>query len=102
MLASDKQWDDTQWLEGQGDSTDPQPVAQRHAVDTAAQSKSCGDELEAPEVVGANKEAFVKHPKGNKQCSSVNVMAHCPDEVPLHEHTQHGKQTGTAGSCPCC
>jgi len=51
----------------------PQPVAQRHAGDTAAQSKSCGDELGAPQVVGANREASVKHPKGNKGCSSVQV-----------------------------
>jgi len=28
---------------------------------------------EAPEVVGANKEASVKHPKGNKGCSYVKV-----------------------------
>jgi len=25
-------------------------------------------------------------------------MANSPDEVPLHERTQHGKQTGRAGS----
>ena len=37
------------------------------------QSKSCRDELGAPEVVGADKEACVKHPKGNKGCSSVKV-----------------------------
>ena len=48
----------------------PQPVARRHDGDVAAQSKSCGDELGAPEVVGANKETFVKHPKGNKGCST--------------------------------
>jgi len=44
----------------------PQSVAQRCAGVTAAQSKSCGDELGAPEVVGANKDDFTKHPKGNK------------------------------------
>jgi len=60
-------------LEGQGASTGPQPVAQRLAGDTAAQSKSCGDQLGAPEAVGANKEASVKHPMGNKVHSSVNV-----------------------------
>jgi len=51
----------------------PQPVAQRHAGDTAAQSKSCTDELGAPEVVEANKEASVKHLKGNKGGSSLQV-----------------------------
>jgi len=60
-------------LEGQGTSTGPQPVAQRHARDTAAQLKSHGDELGAPEIVGANKEASVKHPKRNKGCSSMKV-----------------------------
>ena len=44
-----------------------------HAGDTAAQSKSCRDELGAPEVEGSNKEASVKHPKGKKGCSSVKV-----------------------------
>jgi len=72
-LACDKLWDDTQWLEGQGASTGPQTVAQKHAGDTAAQSKSCGDKLGAPEVAGANKGASVKHPKGNKGCSSMKV-----------------------------
>jgi len=71
--AGDKLCSDTQWLEGRSASTCPQPVAQRSAGDTAAQSKSCRDELGAPEVVGANKEAFVKHPKRNKGCSSVKV-----------------------------
>jgi len=37
------------------------------------QSKSCRDELGAPEVVEANKEVSVKHPRGNKGCSSVKV-----------------------------
>jgi len=60
-------------LEGQGASTGPQPVAQRCAGDTADKSKSCGDELGTPELVGANKEASVKHPKGNKGCSSVKM-----------------------------
>jgi len=73
-LASDKRWDDTQWLEGWGASTGPQPVAQRHAGDTAAQSKSCRDKLVAPEVVGANKKTSVKHLKGNKGCSSMKVI----------------------------
>jgi len=50
-----------------------QPVAQRRAGDTAAQLKSCRDELGAPEVVGANKEISVKHPKANKGCSSMKV-----------------------------
>ena len=72
-LASDKLWSDAQRLEGWDASTGPQPPAQRHAGDTAAQSKSCRGELGAPEVVGANKEASVKHPKGNKGCSSVQV-----------------------------
>jgi len=35
--------------------------------------KSYRDELRAPEVVGANKETSVKHPKGNKGCSSVKM-----------------------------
>ena len=48
-------------------------VAQRSAGDTAAQSKSCRDEMGAPEAVGANNEASVKHPMGNKVRSSVNV-----------------------------
>jgi len=51
----------------------PQPVAQRCAGDTLAQSKSCRDELAAPEVVTANKEASIKHPKGKKGCSSLKV-----------------------------
>jgi len=51
----------------------PQPVAQRHAGDTAMQLKSCGDELGAPEVVGANKETPGKHTKGNKGCSTKKV-----------------------------
>jgi len=51
----------------------PEPVAQRHAGDTAAQSKSCRDDLGSPEAVGANKEASVKHPKGNKGCCSIKV-----------------------------
>jgi len=71
--AGDKMWGDTQWLEGWGASTGPQPVAQRSAGDTGAQSKSCRDELGAPEVGGTNKEVSVKHPKGNKGCSSVKV-----------------------------
>ena len=72
-LAYDKLWDGTQQLEGWGASTGPQPVAQRHAGDTAAQLKSCGDDLGAPELVGANKETSVKHLKGNKGCSSKKV-----------------------------
>jgi len=55
------------------DSLGTQPVAQRCAGDTAAQSKSCRDELGSPEVVEANKETSVKHPKGNKQCSTKKV-----------------------------
>jgi len=43
-LACDKLWDDTQQLEGRGATMGPQLVAQRHAGDTAAQLKSCGDE----------------------------------------------------------
>jgi len=54
-------------------STGPQSVAQRCSGDTAAQLKPCRDELRAPEVAGANKEASVKHPKGNKGCSCMNV-----------------------------
>jgi len=72
-LASDKLWEDTQWLEGWGASKGPKPSAQRHAGDTAAQSKSCRDELGAPDLVGANKEASVKHLKGKKGCSFVKV-----------------------------
>jgi len=34
-LADDKLWDDTQWLKGQGASTGPQLVAQKHDGDTA-------------------------------------------------------------------
>jgi len=45
----------------------------RGVLGTLQQSKSCRDELGAPEVVGANKEDSVKHPKGNKGCSSVKV-----------------------------
>jgi len=72
--ASDKLWGDTtQWLEGWGASTRPQPVSQRSAVDTAAQSKSCRNELGTLEAVGANKEASVKHSKGNKGGSPVKV-----------------------------
>ena len=37
-LASDKLWGDEQLLEGWDASTGPQPVAQRHAGNTAAQS----------------------------------------------------------------
>jgi len=72
-LASDKLWGDIQWLKGQGDSMGLQPVARRRAVDTAAQLKSYRNKLGAPEVVGANKETSVKHPKGNKGCSSMKV-----------------------------
>jgi len=71
--VGDKLWGDTQWLEGRGTCTGPQPLAQRHAGDTAAQLKPCRGELRAPEVVGVKKEASVKHPKGNKWCSSVKV-----------------------------
>jgi len=71
--AGDKLWGDTQCLEGQGPNMGPQPVAQRSAGATAAQSKSRSNELGAAEVVGANKETSVKHPKGNKGCSSVKV-----------------------------
>jgi len=63
-LPGDKLWGDTQWLEERGASMGPQPVAQKHAGDTAAQLKSCRNELGAPEAVGANKETSVKHPKG--------------------------------------
>jgi len=50
VLAGDRLSGDTQWLEGWGASTGPQPVAQRYAMDTAAQSKSCGGKLGAPDV----------------------------------------------------
>jgi len=79
-------------------STGPQPVAQRSARDTTAQSKSCRDELGAPEVVGANKEASVKHQGKQGVFLCEGDMANSPDEVPLHECTQHGKQTGRAGN----
>jgi len=62
-LADGKLWCDTCWLEGQGASTGPQPVAQRCSGDTAAQSKSCRDELGAPEAVEANTEASVNTPR---------------------------------------
>ena len=48
-------------------------LPQRCAGNIAAQSKYCGDELEAPEVVGAKKGTSVKHPKGKKRCSSMKV-----------------------------
>jgi len=72
-LAGNKLWGDTQWLEGRGASIDPQSVAQRHDEDTAAPLKSRVHELGASEVVGANKEASVKHPKRKKGCSSMKV-----------------------------
>jgi len=72
-LSGDKLLSDTQRLEGWGASIGLQPVAQRCAGDTVAQLKSCREELGAPEVVTANKEASVKHPKGNSTCSSVKV-----------------------------
>jgi len=98
-LAGDKLWGDTQWLEGPGASMGPQPVAQRCAVDTAAQSKSCRDELGAPEVVKANKEASVKQPQRKQGVFLYeDDMANSPDEWPLHESRQHGKQTGRGGS----
>ena len=62
-LACDKLWLDTQWLLGCDASMGPQPVAQRRAGDTAAQSRSCRDKLGAPEVVGANRKTTMKHPK---------------------------------------
>jgi len=37
-LAGDHLWDNTHWLEGWGASMGPQPVAQRRAGGTAAQS----------------------------------------------------------------
>jgi len=66
----------------------PQPVTQRRTGDTAAQSKACGDELGAPEVARANKagKPGVFLYEGD--------MANSPDEMPLHERTQHRKQTG--------
>jgi len=54
-LVGDKLWGDTQRLEGRGASMGAQPVAQRRAGDTTAQTKSCGDKPGAPEVVAANK-----------------------------------------------
>ena len=59
----DKLWDEAQWLEEWGASMGPQPVAQRCAGDTAAQSKSCRDKLGAPEVLGANKKTSVNTPR---------------------------------------
>jgi len=41
--------------------------------DTAAMWKSCGRELEAPEVSGANKKIPMKHLKGKKGCSAMKV-----------------------------
>jgi len=73
-LASDRLGDDTQWLEGWGASRSPQRVAHQHARDTAAMWKSCGRELEAPEVSGANKKIPMKHHKGKKGCSAMKVM----------------------------
>jgi len=72
-LASDRLGDDTQWLEGWGASRSPQPVAQQQVRDTAAMWKSCGRELEAPEVSGANKIIPMKHLKGKQGCSAMKV-----------------------------
>jgi len=72
-LASNSLGEDTQWLEGWGGSRSPQPVAQQHVRDTAAMWKSCGRELEAPEVSGANKKIPMKHLKGKKGCSAMKV-----------------------------
>jgi len=72
-LADDKTWVDTQWFKGWGGSMGPQSVYLRRAGDTVAQSKSCRHKLGAPQVVGPNKEASVKHLKGNKGCSSMKV-----------------------------
>ncbi|PKU29035.1 mitochondrial fission process protein 1 [Limosa lapponica baueri] len=47
-----------------------QPVALRHAGNTALQSKSYGDEPGAPEVVEVNRETSVRHLKG---CSPKKV-----------------------------
>jgi len=93
-LADDKIWGDTQWLEGWGASTSPQPVSQRCTGDTAAQSKPCRDELGTLEVVGVNKEASVKHLKGNKGCSSMKVtrlktQMKCPY---MNTHSMGNKQ----------
>jgi len=84
-LACDKLWDDTQLLEGQGGSMNPQPVVQRHAGDTAAQSKSW-DELRPPEVVGPNKKTSAKHPRGKKECSTKKVTE--PTSQMKHLSTQ--------------
>jgi len=94
---SDKLWGDTKWMEGRGASMGPHPVAQRSAGDTAAQSKSCRDELGAPEVVGTNKEDSVKHPKGNKGCSSVKVTWPTAQMKCLYTNTcSMGNKTGRA------
>ena len=70
-LASNRLGEDTQWLEGWGASRSPQPVAQQHARDTAAMWKSCGRELEAPEVSGANKKIPWNTLRGKKGCSAM-------------------------------
>jgi len=54
-------------------------VAHSHFINTVKEMvttgikslKSCRGELGAPEAAGANKAASVKHPKGNKGCSSM-------------------------------
>ncbi|KAM6103455.1 uncharacterized protein LJ206_014212 [Theristicus caerulescens] len=78
-FACDKGWDGTPWLEGQGTSRGwdasegPQPVHLRRAGDTAAQSKSYGNEQGGLEVIGANREISEKFLKGTKGCSSKKV-----------------------------
>ena len=98
-LPGDKLWGDTQWLEGRGASMGPQPVAQKHAGDTAAQLKSCRNELGAPRGSRSQQGSFHERPQGKQGVFLYEGdMANSPDEMPLHEHTQHGKQTGRAGS----
>jgi len=72
----------------------PQRVAQSCAEDTAAQSKFCGDEVWAPEVVGANKETSVKNLKGNKGCSTKKVTRPIAQIkcLPTNSHSMGNKQ----------
>jgi len=95
-LANDNLWNDTQWLQGRGASTGPQPVAQGCAENAAAQSKSCADELQAPEVTVPNTDTSMKrqHPKGNNGCSSMKMTWPAAQMkcVYLNAHSMGNKQ----------
>ena len=72
-LARDKLWHDTSRLEGRSATEGLQPVALRCAGYTAAQLKCWGDELGAPELIGAKMETPWKYLKGTKGHSSEKV-----------------------------